>query len=265
MTVDATTWLFVPGCTPERFDKAVGVGAGAVILDLEDAVRPELKNQAREAVATWLSGRGQAWVRVNGTDTSWHADDVDAIAGLPGLRGVVLPKAEDPATVGHLADALRPGRHLALLIETALGVHRAVEVAAAGAARLMFGSLDYGVDIGCDQSHDALLSARSALVVASRLNRLPGPVDGVTTEVRDAELVAADAAYAHTLGFAGKLCIHPAQLPPAAAAFTPSEDDLAWARGVIDAYDRSTGTALGSDGRMIDQPVLDRARAMLRG
>lgn len=262
MTADATTWLFVAGTTPQRFTKATQAGADAVVLDLEDAVLPDLKSQARDDVQRWLSDGGRAWVRINSVDSSWHDADLAAVSTTPGLAGIVLPKA-DAEAVAAVRDRLATSVPLIALVETARGIHQASELAEAGVSRLMFGSLDFSLDVNCDHTREALLYARSALVIASRFGGLPGPVDGVTPEVKDVERVSDDAVYGRSLGFTGKLCIHPVQVEPAASAFRPTADELAWAQGVVDAAAGSSGAVTGPDGQMIDQPVLDRARAVL--
>jgi citrate lyase subunit beta / citryl-CoA lyase len=262
MNVDApTTWLFVPGDRPERFEKAHASGADEVILDLEDAVDAEHKESARRAVAQRLA-EGRSWVRINSADTRWHSADVAMLREIPGLRGVVLPKAETPADLATLAGALPAATRLMPLVESASGLLRAVDLARSGAAaRLAFGSIDFSLDVGCAESEQALLHARCHLVLASRAGGLPPPVDGVTTAVADPAAASAAAGHARSLGFGGKLCIHPAQVEPVAAAFRPTSDEVAWARRVIEAS--SGGGAVRVDGRMVDRPVLERARRLV--
>lgn len=262
--VDATTWLFVPGNAPHRFGKAAAAGAGAVIIDLEDAVREEDKDAARAETLRWLTGGGQAWVRINAVGTPWFAGDIDAIAEAGGLFGVVVPKAEDPSSLATVASRLRPGAGVVALIETAVGLHRAHDIAATpGVARLAFGSLDLAADLRADHTHDAMLLARTTIVLASRVAGLPAPIDGVSTIIDDAGAVEEAARRSRSLGFRGKLCIHPAQIAPTLRGLAHSEDEIAWARAVLDAAEGSAGVVTGPDGRMIDKPVLDRARAIL--
>lgn len=259
-----TSWLFVPGSRPERFDKAAAAGASEVVVDLEDAVGPDAKVGARDAVTDWLA-RGSAWVRVNAVGTAWHAEDLAAVLGTPGLRGVVLPEAEDADVVGRVAARLRAGVGLVPLVESARGVVAALDLAGvSGVTRLAFGSVDYALDIGAQEEPATLAHPRSVLVVASRVAGIDAPVDGVTTDVRDTDLVAADADRARRLGFGAKLCIHPAQVPVVRAAFAPTAQELAWARGVLAAADDTRpGEAFAHEGRMVDVPVLERARTLL--
>jgi citrate lyase subunit beta / citryl-CoA lyase len=260
--IDAATWLFVPGNAPHRFDKAAAAGADVVIIDLEDAVRPEDKDAARTETARWLGG-GRAWVRVNAVDTTWFAGDVKALSGVDGLLGVVVPKAENPASLTTLASRL--DTKVIALIETAVGLRRVHDIAAAsGVARLAFGSLDLAADLRADDDHDAMLLARNTIVLASRVAGLPAPIDGVSTVVHDADVVAASARRSRSLGLHGKLCIHPAQIGPTARGLAHSEQEITWARDVLHAAEGSAGAVIGPDGRMIDKPVIERARAILQ-
>jgi citrate lyase subunit beta/citryl-CoA lyase len=261
------TWLFVPGDRPDRFDKAAASAAHEIICDLEDAVADGQKISARDAVVEWLSAGASAWVRVNGLDTEWHQSDVSALSDAPGLRGLIVPKAEDPAALEDLAGRLRQQdrrRRLIALVESARGIMQANELASSNAVdQLAFGSIDYAADVDADHSPDALLLARTTLVQASRAARKPAPIDGVTTAYRDIEAVAAAARYARGLGFGAKLCIHPAQLGPVEGAFRPSGEQLAWARQVVNAAATADGAVTGLSGHMVDTPVLGRARRIL--
>jgi citrate lyase subunit beta/citryl-CoA lyase len=259
------SWLFVPGSRPERFAKAAAAGAHEVIVDLEDAVAPADKPAARIDVARWLGGGGAGWVRVNAAETPWHDDDVAALAARPGLRGVMVPKAERPDVLSGVAARLPAGTGVLALVETARGIRDAATVAAApGVVGLAFGSIDFALDIDAEEGDQTLLFARAALVVAARAAGLPGPVDGVTVETRDPAVVSGDAVRARSLGFRGKLCIHPAQVAPVNTAFAPSPTELDWAQRVLAAAPRHNGQgAFAVDGRMVDRPVLDRARRIV--
>lgn len=258
----ARTLLFVPGSRPERFAKAASTPADLVVLDLEDGVAADGKAGAREAVTAWLRGGGRAVVRLNAAGTAHHEADLAALAGVPGLLGVVVPMADDPAVLVAVGERLGAGVAVVAQVETALGVMRALDLAGApGVRRIAFGHLDFAADIDAAADHDALLVARSTLVLASRAAGLPGPVDSVTTDLDDPGAARADAERARRLGFAGKLCIHPRQVDGVNAAFTPSEEEVAWARRVADAA--SSGGAVRVDGHMVDAPVLLKAQAIL--
>ena len=258
----ARTLLFVPGDRPERFATAAATAADLVILDLEDAVPQGNKATARDAVAAWLCADGRAAVRVNGTKSVHYQQDVSALAGLPGLAGVVVPMSDDPAALAALHQRLGREVEIVALIETALGVIRAVELAStAGVSRLAFGHLDFAADIDSSVEDEAMLMARSWLVVASRAAGSPGPVDGVTTALDDPAVSGADAARARALGFAGKLCIHPHQVAAVNAAFSPSGQEIAWAQAIVEAS--TAGGAVRVAGHMVDAPVILKARAIL--
>lgn len=262
----ARTLLFVPGSRPERFAKAAATAADLVVIDLEDAVTEEEKASARQAAAAWLGAigpaEGRAAVRVNGTRSPHFADDVAALAGLPGLLAVVVPMADDPAALADLHDRLGGDTEVVALVETALGLSRAPDLAAVpGVARLAFGHLDFAADIDAATDDEAMLMARSTLVVASRAAGLSGPVDGVTTALDDPAIAAGDAARARRLGFTGKLCIHPSQVDAVNAAFSPSAEEVAWAQRILEAS--AAGGAVRVDGHMVDAPVILRAEAIL--
>jgi citrate lyase subunit beta/citryl-CoA lyase len=202
-------------------------------------------------------------VRVNAAGTPWHPDDLGGLRDCHGLRGIVLPKTQGPATVRRVQRALPRTRILAL-IETAVGLQDALSVAACAAVSgLAFGSIDFALDIEADESDEALLFARSALVVASRAAGLPPPIDGVTVETRDIEVVRAAAVRARRLGFGGKLCIHPAQVDPVNHAFGPDPAEIDWAQSVLAAATAQSGP-FTVDGRMVDEPVLAKARRILQ-
>ena len=257
----ARTYLFVPGTRPDRFAKALAAGAHAVIIDLEDAVAPADKETARAAVAAALPLPQPVLVRINAAGTPWFDDDL-RLCRRAGIGGVVLPKAEDPAVVERMRAAVGPDAAIYPLIETAQGLWNALAIArAAGVTRLLFGSIDFQVDLGV--SDDELAHYRSQLVLISRVAELPAPVDGVTTAIDDAAALARDVARARALGFGGKLCIHPRQVGPVNAAFRPGADEIAWAQRVVAADAAADGAAVAVDGRMVDRPVLLKARRIL--
>jgi citrate lyase subunit beta/citryl-CoA lyase len=259
----ARSWLFVPGDRGDRFAKAAASGADVVVCDLEDAVAADAKAAARTEVAGWLGDGGVACVRINAHGTPFYGTDVATLAGIPGLRAVMVPKAEDPQVLAELSDALGPRTAVVALVETALGLHRAHDLAAApGVARLAFGSIDFALDVGAAEAEVPMLFARSSLVVASRAAGVAAPVDGVTVALDDPAVVEADAAAAVRLGFGGKLCVHPRQVSAVNAAFSPSEADVLHARRIVDSV--TGGGAARLDGEMVDRPVVERARLVLR-
>lgn len=264
---DAPAWLFVPGDRPQRFEKAAASGADEVICDLEDAVPAERKDQAREAVRQWLAHGGRAWVRVNAWGTEWYEQDIDRLAALPGLRGLMVPKAEAAPELEQLGRRLLQNARessLVALVETALGVQRVQELASCRfVARLAFGSIDFAAEIDAEETDESLLLARSSLVLASRAVGRPAPLDGVSLALDDAGAVSAAARRARALGFGGKLCIHPSQVAPVQAAFRPTPDEVAWAERVLAAAREAGGAVTVSEGRMIDKPLTDKAMRIL--
>jgi citrate lyase subunit beta/citryl-CoA lyase len=262
VTVDpsrATTWLFVPGSRPDRFEKALSSGADLVILDLEDAVAPDEKDAARAVIAEFLAAGATAAVRINPPGTSWHTADLEMVAAWSCT--VMVPKAEDAETMTSIAT--RTGSAVVPLIESAAGVLNAPSIAAAdGVCRLALGNADLAAQLGVDPSDQtALLWTRSALVAASARANIPAPIDGVTLTVTDPSSAAADAAHARRLGFRGKLCIHPAQVLPVKKTFAPTAAEIDWAKRVVAA---GAGEGVATvDGSMVDRPVLLRARSIL--
>lgn len=259
----ARSYLFVPGNRPERFAKAMGSGADAVIVDLEDAVPPAEKEAAREALANWLSPAASIVVRVNATDTPWFDDDL-RLCEHAGVAAVMLPKAE---RVDQLERVIAYGRGAAILplVETAAGFANLEGLAAGvGVQRLMFGSLDLQLDLGIEGDGDELLYFRSRFVLASRIAGVAAPVDGVTAALGDESLLESDSRRGKRLGFGGKLCIHPCQVETVNRCYAPGEADIAWARRVRLAAARSAGAAVTLDGKMVDRPVMLRAEAILR-
>jgi citrate lyase subunit beta / citryl-CoA lyase len=255
------SYLFVPGNRPERFSKARNAGADAVIFDLEDAVQPAEKTLARDAVLAGLDAAAPVYVRINGAQTEWFADDVAALAAHPGLAGIVLPKAEDRASIAAVRQLAHARLTVSPIIESARGYARLDEVCGAESVdRLMFGTLDFQLDLGMEANDDELIAFRSGIVLASRVAGLAAPVDGVSTAIDDPHSVEADARRGRRLGFGGKLCIHPKQLAAVHRAHAWSEAEYDWAKRVLRAVDESGGAAVQVDGRMVDMPVILKAQ-----
>lgn len=269
----ARSFLFVPATRPERFAKALASGADAVIIDLEDAVAPGEKAQARQLLAqAWpglaAAGRARVLVRVNAGNTAWHGDDLNLLGGLAGLgvAGVVLAKAEHAAQLSHVAAVLGPACALVPLIESVAGLDAADTLARCPQVlRLAFGNLDFQADAGlvCGPDEAELTAVRLALLLASRRAQLPSPIDGVTADTQDTAQLARDVLRSRSGGFGAKLCIHPAQVAAVNAAFTPSPAEIDWARRVVAASEAGSGGVVSLDGRMVDAPVLRLAQRTL--
>jgi citrate lyase subunit beta/citryl-CoA lyase len=256
MLSDLLTPLFAPAHRPELFAKAAAAAPDAIILDLEDAVAPSGKDAARANLRTDLAV--PVIVRINGIGTPWHAADVERVRRLR-PAAVMIPKAEMSRALERLCAEQFADLPVIALVETARGLADARGLAGMPAVQLLaFGSWDYCADLGCDHSDEALLPARSELVLASRLGGKRAPIDGVTTSIGDAALIEAQARRAHSLGLGGKLVIHPRQLAPARAGFAPSARELRWAESVLASGDG----AVAVDGAMVDEPVRQRARAI---
>jgi citrate lyase subunit beta / citryl-CoA lyase len=257
------TLLFVPGDRPERFDKAAAAGADGVIIDLEDSVPAQHKEQARSATAAWLT-RASAWVRVNPSGSDDFLVDLDRCAAVPGLAGIVVPKAERTQDLDRLAERVGPAGPVIALIESARGLLAAEAIAGHPSVQLIaFGNLDFAADCGLGvEGPDELelLPARTHLSVVARAAGLPGPIDGVTADVSNPTAAARDAARAARLGFSGKLCVHPSQVPAVHQAFAPSADQITWAQRILGAVSEGVGVV---DGAMVDRPVLLRAQQIL--
>ena len=267
-SVGARSYLFVPANRPERIAKARESGADAIIVDLEDAVAPEAKAAARAALPEFLDPARPVIVRINAATTRWFTEDLQ-LCQLPGVGGVMLPKAEDAGVLRDLAGTLTrtQGNAIALLplVETARGLWNALDLAQSpGVRRLAFGQLDFQVDLDLSGDDEALAPFRAQLVLVSRVAGILAPIDGPTTAIDDAQTIRADALRARRAGFGAKLCIHPKQVGLVNEAFGPSPDEVAWAKRVIAAAQAAQGAAVAADGQMIDQPVLARAELILK-
>jgi citrate lyase subunit beta/citryl-CoA lyase len=267
----ARTYLFVPGNRPERFAKALASAADAVVLDLEDAVAVDDKSSAREAVGAQLAGmspeaRRRIVVRINEVASSWFAMDLRMLL-QSGATQVMLPKAESAAQIAGLRSAV-PDADVLALIESARGVAAVDSIAAApGVSRLVFGTLDFALDLDLDNCSDAecpggLAYAAGRIAVAARAAGLAAPVAGVTPQLDDEARLLADLAQARRFGFGAKLCIHPKQVDPVHRALQPSAAAVDWANRVLEAEAASPGAAR-LDGRMVDRPVVLQAERIL--
>jgi citrate lyase subunit beta / citryl-CoA lyase len=257
------SYLFVPGNRHDRFAKACAAGADAVVVDLEDSVGAGDKSKARAAVAAWLTSAQPVLVRVNPSDSEWFHDDL-SLGGMPGIAGVLLPKAERVEEIRVVAESFGAEAPILAQIETARGFRNALALASAEhVQRLLFGSIDFQLDLAMAAEEEELLYFRSRIVLDSRLAGIRSPVDGVTTDINSAERVRADTLRARRLGFGGKMCIHPNQVPVVNECFTPTAKEEAWARRIVEASAAARGAATAVDGKMVDRPVLARAEAIL--
>ncbi|HJE59839.1 MAG TPA: CoA ester lyase [Nocardiopsis listeri] len=262
------TLLYTPADRPDRVAKALAGDADVVLVDLEDAVAPARKEGARAEAVRLLSRVDRpVQVRLNHPDTPWHTGDVAALAELPAHVGVRVPKVETADQVSALAARL-PGRDLHLLIESALGVEHAFDLAEAAptVASIALGEADLRSDLRVS-TDTGLTWARGRVVVAARAAALPPPVMSAYPHVRDLEGLASSCAAGRDLGFCGRTAIHPAQLPVIREAFLPSAGEVDRAREVVrkvtDAELAGVGAIALADGTFLDRAMLDQARAVL--
>lgn len=263
--------LFAPGNRPDVVAKLPRSTPDAVIIDLEDAVPAAGKVDAR-AVARASSEvlarehpELAVHLRVNAVDSEWFDDDMAALG--PWLAGVVVPKVESPAQVTAITDALGRGglTELAVVagIETAAGVHRVDSVLTGPVSAAYFGAEDFIADMGGVRTSGnvEVLYARSRVALACRVAGVIA-LDQVVTAFNDDDGFVADASVGRAIGYAGKLCIHPRQVPLATRTFSPSADEVAAAHRLLDAIDASDGVVV-LDGQMIDEPMARRARTVI--
>lgn len=257
------SYLFVPGNRPDRFGKAAASGVDVVVIDLEDAVPPTEKKVARAALSEWLATNDTpVVVRVNDVNSEWFREDI-ALCRAPSVKAIMLPKAERIDDI-FLCEFAGKSTDVLPMIETAQGFRNVVAIAQHRlTTRLVFGNIDFQLDLSIDGDDEQLLYFRSHIVLASRLGNLLPPVDGVSLILDDPEQIERDTLRAKRLGFGAKLCIHPKQVASVNAAFLPSEKDVAWARKVVETAQASQGAAVAVDGRMVDRPVILKAQEIL--
>ena len=274
------SWMFVPGSRQRYLDKLYepGLQPDAVFFDLEDGVVPEAKAAARQNVAAVLRqarpGPLRA-VRVNAVTTDWFAQDMEALVG-PGLEAVCIPKVESAAElrpVLELLDRADPGGSVGMIaaIESATGLLRAPEIAAAGArvTGIMFGAEDYALDVGLGARREKeaaeLIYARSAIVVAATAARVIS-IDGVFPDLDDPTGLLDDIMQSRRLGFSAKSTFNPRQVQAINERFSPTAAELEYARRVVDAFDaanRRGDAAVAVGGQLVDLPIVRRAQALL--
>lgn len=276
--------LYVPGSDPRKLAKLESTPADAFILDLEDAVALSKKETARTHVRNvieFVGNRRAIWVRINRWGTLLSRDDLAAVVA-PGLSGIVAPKIESAAEVDDLAAAvasLEAARGMAegsvqliATIESVRGVAAAREIAAAGRGRLHslgFGVGDFTLDLGIetDPTSPTVIAAKSEVVIASRLAGINPPHDSAFMDYQDLEALEENTRLGKRLGFFGKHAIHPGQVSVIRKVFTPSLREVARARRVIEEFEEaecSGRASIGVEGMLVDYPVADRARQIIR-
>jgi citrate lyase subunit beta/citryl-CoA lyase len=275
------SFLFAPGNHARKVEKVFGCGADHVILDLEDAVAKAEKVATRAMVVEALKRprSGGGYVRVNAYDTEFCYGDAAAIVG-PWLDGIIFPMVESREQIiafDWLIAGLERERGLPVggidiipIVETGKGVAAAREIAAAGTRvkRLAFGAGDYTLDMNIEWSlgESELEHARAEVVLASRAAGIEAPLDTVWVHIKDMDNLAKSATRARQLGFQGKMCIYPPQVAVVNQAFTPTEVEIAFARRVVEAFEkaeREGSSSIQLDGYFIDYPIVYKARRTL--
>jgi len=258
------SYLFVPANRLDRIAKAHAALPHAVIVDLEDAVPPAEKAAARNALAQNARAIGTVLVRVNGPESEWFEEDVKACLSIP-VGGILVPKAEHADHIRKVAALMPPGIPVLPLIETALGFANARSIAEVqGVQRLVFGSVDFQLDLGISGENEELLYFRSGLVLASKLAGIQPPVDGVNADFNDLQSLREASLRARRQGFGAKLCIHPKQVPVVNTCFQPTDTEVAWAKRIVEAAQAAQGAAFAVDGKMVDRPVILQAMEIIR-
>ena len=279
------TALFVPGTRPDRVDKALTSGADLIIIDLEDAVPLAQKQETRPKVRGKVLEHGgkKTIVRVNAIGSGFCQGDLDEVI-VKELGCIMLPKVEDAEQIREIHGRLlrvekergmSPGAvSVIVLIETARAVQNIFQLLSekTDPARLLtaaFGAADYSLDLGMEITKEGaeLLYPRSRIAVACRAAEIEPPLDTpFMIDLKDMEGLKADAMRAKQLGFQGKLCIHPNQIEPCHAIFSPTEEEVLYAEKVVQAFEEAESSGVAAiqlDGKFIDYPVVERARRTL--
>jgi citrate lyase subunit beta / citryl-CoA lyase len=276
------SWMFVPGHRQRMIDKALGLNADAIMLDIEDGVAPNEKDQARKNIGESLGhkktpGSPARYVRINAIGHPRMDADLDAVV-RPGLEGLVLPKV-DTVAEARKVDAILTDREskrrmpsggikLLIAIESPKGLLNAPAIAASSSrvTGLMFGAEDFGREIGLPAVREGeardLIFARSAMVIAAASAHVQA-IDGVWVDLNDGAGLLGFAKQSRRLGFSGMSCIHPSQVDAINATFSPTAEEIEYCQKVLQAFEEANARGDGSiafGGQLIDRPIVERAR-----
>ena len=276
------SWMFVPGHRQRMIDKALGLNADAIMLDIEDGVAPNEKDAARKNIAESL-GREKAqgsparYVRINAIGHARMDADLEAVV-RPGLEGLVCPKVDTPDEVTKVDAILtdrepkmkmaKGGVKLLIAIESPKGLLNAPAIAAASSriVGIIFGAEDFGREIGLPTVREGeardLIYARSAIVIAAAAAHVQ-PIDGVWVDLNDSAGLLGFAKQSRQLGFSGMSCIHPSQVDAINAVFSPTAEEIDYCQKVLQAFAEANARGDGSiafGGQLIDRPIIERAR-----
>lgn len=251
--------LFVPGSRPERFAKAANAGADIICIDLEDAVMPEHKYSARQAVVDYLAENNQLVVRVN------HIASVDGVADIAAMvsaknppLAIMLPKTASAAEIESVVSKIANTEiKIIALLESVAGVQNAAAIALADerVEALMFGGADYSAEIGAEFSYEPLLLARSQLVQAKAAKAIQ-LIDVPHIDIKNINELSQETARIKALGFTGKAAIHPVQLDAIHQAFSPTNEELSQAQAILANVSSVDAGVVVVNGRMIDRPII---------
>ncbi len=279
------TALFAPGNRPERVEKALGLGADAVIIDLEDAVPIAEKESSRPLVKELLDKHPgkRMYVRINALPTNYAEGDLEGVISK-NLKGIMLPKVESPDDIFEIdrlltrleiENGLEPGiLEVIPICETAKGLEESYQIASARPEHhriltIAFGAADYTLDLGISLTREGkeLDYPRSRLPVACRAGRIMPPLDTPwMVDLKDMDGLIADIKKAKAFGFMGKIVIHPNQIQPCHDIFTPTEEEVNYAKKVIEAFEeaeKAGKAAIQLEGKFIDYPVVEKSRRVL--
>lgn len=276
------SWMFVPGHRQRMIDKALGLNADAIMLDIEDGVAPSEKDTARKNIGESLGlkktpGSPARYVRINAIGHPRMDADLDAVV-RPGLEGLVLPKV-DTVAEARKVDAILTDREskrrmpsggikLLIAIESPKGLLNAPAIAASSSrvTGLMFGAEDFGREIGLPAVREGeardLIFARSAMVIAAASAHVQA-IDGVWVDLNDGAGLLGFAKQSRRLGFSGMSCIHPSQVDAINATFSPTAEEIEYCQKVLQAFEEANARGDGSiafGGQLIDRPIVERAR-----
>ena len=276
------SWMFVPGHRQRMIDKALGLNADAIMLDIEDGVAPNEKDQARKNISESLGrkktpGSPARYVRINAIGHPRMDADLDAVV-RPGLEGLVLPKV-DTVAEARKVDAILTDREskrrmpsggikLLIAIESPKGLLNAPAIAASSSrvTGLMFGAEDFGREIGLPAVREGeardLIFARSAMVIAAASAHVQA-IDGVWVDLNDGPGLLGFAKQSRRLGFSGMSCIHPSQVDAINTTFSPTAEEIDYCQKVLQAFEEANARGDGSiafGGQLIDRPIVERAR-----
>ena len=267
----AQAFLFVPGNRADRILKSLNTNAHAIIIDLEDAVPLSDKEKARRTMLRVLpqilsANPSRILVRINAYGSEFFNEDIQLLSIL-GVGAIVVPKAESKSQLFEIEKKLSRSISIIPMIESARGIDQLKDISShPSVVRLTLGNIDLQANLGmkCSPAEEELLPLKFQMVLMSRLFELAPPIDGVTVEFTSTETIAADVQRAKSMGFSGKLCIHPSQIEPVIQGFMPTLAEVENAKAIVIADSNANGGAVQLNGKMVDRPVVLMAKLVLQ-